>query len=238
MKHKYKFIDKSVYLEKEKILVIGDLHLGYEERLLEKGISVPPICFKEIMKDLERIFSVIGEVEEVVVLGDLKHDFAGFEYREADNVLKVLRFLKEKSKKITVIKGNHDNYVISALKKEKIKLVRSYEKNNILFMHGDKKVKIKENIKMIVLGHMHPAISIKEGVKKEIYKCFLEGKWKGKKVIVLPSFFPLFEGTDIFEDKGEFLAYNFNLKDFEVYVPVSVDEVLEFGKVRDVGRLV
>lgn len=231
-----RFIDKSAYLEKEKILVIGDLHLGYEERLLEKGILIPPVSFKEIMKDLEKLFFEIGRVEEVVVLGDLKHDFAGFEYKEADNVLRVLRFLKEKSKKITVIKGNHDNYILRVLKKEGIKLVKSYEKGEILFMHGDKKVKIDEKIKRIFLGHMHPAIVIRKGVKKEIYKCFLKGKFKGMEVVILPSFFPLFEGSDVFEDKEEFLAYDFNLKDFEVYVPVP-KEVLKLGKVKEIGRL-
>jgi hypothetical protein len=234
-----RFIDKSCYLENERILVIGDLHLGYEQGLLEKGISIPPTGFKETMNDLGKIFNNIGEIEEIVILGDLKHDFAGMEYREADNVLRVLEFLKGKCKKIVVIKGNHDNYVIGALKKEGIELVKYYEKGDILFMHGDKKVKIREGIKRIFLGHMHPAISIKKNVKEERYKCFLVGKWKNKEIIILPSFFPLFEGADIFEDKGEFLAYDFRLNEFDVYIVVGKDlEVLHFGKLKDVGKLV
>jgi metallophosphoesterase superfamily enzyme len=34
-----------------------------------------------------------------------------------------------------------------------------------------------------------------KGVKKEIYKCFLEGKSRGKTSIIIPSFLDFTEGT-------------------------------------------
>mgnify|MGYP001574584138 CR=1 FL=1 len=82
---------------------------------------------------------------------------------------------------------------------------------------------------------MHPAISIAKNVKKEIYKCFLVGKYKDKEIVILPSFFPLIEGADVnIEDTN--LAFKLNLRGFEVYV--VGDKVYDFGKLSKVGKLV
>ena len=88
------------------------------------------------------------------------------------------------------------------------------------------------------MGHMHPAISIRKHAKEEKYKCFLVGKWKGKAIVILPSFFPLVEGSDVsMEDANLAREFNFKLSGFDVYVPAGI-EVLDFGKLKDVGRLV
>ena len=57
--------------------------------------------------------------------------------------------------------------------------------------------------------------------------------------MILPSFFPLVEGADV-NIKDTNLAPELKLKldGFEVYVPVSEEEVLDFGKLSVVGRLV
>ena len=77
-------------------------------------------------------------------------------------------------------------------------------------------------------------------MKEEKYKCFLVGKWKNKEIIILPSFFPLIEGSDVsIENTNLDEKFNFNLKNFEVYIPVPDSfEVLDFGKLGGVGRLV
>jgi metallophosphoesterase superfamily enzyme len=109
--------------------------------------------------------------------------------------------------------------------------------NDTAFIHGNKIFPeiLDKKIKRIMMGHMHPAISIAKNVKKEIYKCFLVGKWKSKEIIILPSFFPLVEGQDLqIEDTN--LAIRLNLWGFEAYV--VGDRVYDFGKLREVGRLV
>lgn len=231
----YKFIDKSVWLEKEKILVIADLHLGYEESL--ENIALPRTQFKKIKEDLGKIFEIVGKAKKIIILGDLKHNFSGNINQEWREVSKLLEYLKENCEEIILVKGNHDNYLMNVVKNiDKVKLVDFYIESDKAFIHGDKKIKDIENkkIKTVFAGHSHPAISIREGVKEETFKCFLVGKWKDKEVVILPSFFPLVEGYDV-ELTGN-LAYNFDLTSFEVFISAD-KEVLAFGKVKDAGRL-
>ena len=84
-------------------------------------------------------------------------------------------------------------------------------------------------IKYWILGHGHPAVTLQDGAKKEKYKCFLAGKFKGRNIIVLPSFFPLVEGSDARDfDLG--FAWDFRLENFDVRIVGDNLEVLDFGK--------
>jgi hypothetical protein len=238
----YKFMDKALYLEQEKILVIADLHIGFEEHLLKGGVFLPRFQYKKITGDLEKIFRKTGKVEEVVILGDLKHEFGSISRQEWKETLALLDFLRKKTSKIILIKGNHDTILEPIARERGVMIKDFYVKGELAFMHGHRlfsKV-LDEKVKKIFLGHLHPAISIRQGVKQEIYKCFLVGGWKGRKIVILPSFFPLTEGQDVFiEDTNLDKKFNFNLKKFEVYVPVEgEDKVLDFGKTKEIGRLV
>ncbi|MCX6748332.1 MAG: metallophosphoesterase [Candidatus Pacearchaeota archaeon] len=236
---KYKLIGKSAYFFEEKILAMADLHLGYEENLRKQGIMIPSSQFKETIQDLERIFSEIKkeklEIKEVVILGDLKHEFSGNLNQEWQEVHELISYLQSKitSKgKIIVIKGNHDNYLANVIK-DKARIADFYVKNGICFVHGDKMIleALDKTVEMIVLGHKHPAITLEKSSKKERYKCFLVGKFKGKEVIIFPSFFPLVEGSDVYVDDTN-LAFKLDLKKFKIYIPVPGEtRVLEFKKI-------
>lgn len=241
-----KLIDKAVYLEKERILVITDLHIGYEEGV-NLGIREQ---YNQIIQDLKKIFEEINEkVKKVVVLGDLKHAFSKNITQEWVDIKKFFLFLKEKMEEkgeIILIKGNHDKFIETIASNYDISVKEYYIQGDNAFIHGDKKIFINENnkkieimkakkIKTIFLGHLHPAILLQEDAKREIYKCFLIGKHKSKKIVILPSFFPLVEGSDISKEETN-LAYDFKLKKFEVYIPDG-NKVLNFGKVQRVGSL-
>ena len=96
--------------------------------------------------------------------------------------------------------------------------------------HGDKipSKALLRNVSTIIIGHEHPAISIREGPRVEQFKCFLKGKYKGRNLIAQPSFNTMIEGTDVLKDKnlGPFLKQN--LDNFEVYA--VEDKVYRFGK--------
>jgi len=243
---KYKFINKSLLFEreaedqktKEKILAIADLHMGHEEAMNKAGIFLPRIQFSEIMKDLEKIFSEIGIVDEIVICGDLKHEFSVISNQEWKETIDVLNYLEKKCRKIILVKGNHDKILGPIAEKNKINVVDFYIKDDICFIHGDRIFPeiFGKKIKTIVLGHRHPAVVIQDKYKKEKFKCFLVGKWKGKKVIILPSFFPLIEGTDLVEEGNNLLFIEEKkLRNFEVYA--IGDKVYDFGKLKDIGKL-
>jgi len=232
-----RYIGKCLLIEegKEKILVIGDLHIGLEESLRESGVFISAKLVEGMVKELEIIFEKTGRVEKVVLLGDLKHYFGKIVGEEWREVLKLFDFLKKKCKKIIVIKGNHDVLIESITKKRKIVAKKIYVFKNYCFVHGDKDYKEiwSKKIKYVIVGHGHPAVKLREGVKIEKYKCFLGGKYLGKNWVMLPSFSEYSAGSDPRE--GEvILAWELPLRKFDVKIVGENLEVLDFGLL---GRL-
>src|SRR3989344_7838199 len=173
-------IDLCLYLRKEKVLVIGDIHIGLEEALQKQGFLIPRFDIQEVIKRLKSIFSKV-EVKKIILIGDVKHEFGTISDQEWRDTLKVLDFLLEKGK-IILIKGNHDTILGPISKKRNLEVKEFYKINNMLFAHGDKIV--NEKAEVIVIGHEHPAISFEER-RDEKYKCFLLGKFKKSYLIVI-----------------------------------------------------
>ena len=86
-----------------------------------------------------------------------------------------------------------------------------------------------EGVSTIIIGHEHPAVSIKEGPRAELFKAFLTGKWKRYNVIAQPSFNLVVEGTDILKEEVLSPFLKNNLGDFEAIV--VADKLYGFGKV-------
>jgi putative SbcD/Mre11-related phosphoesterase len=237
----YEFISKTLFFPEKGILVIGDLHLGYDYMIQQSGVLIPERQVKDIIEELKDIFKKIKESEEeikkIIFIGDVKHSFS-YEWKEKNFFNEVLNFLEKyfDKKDIIFIKGNHDtiDYTFGKMKEY-------YIDEDIAFLHGDKSFLpvLDKKIKTIVMGHIHPSVIIseKKGVKKEKYKCFLVGKSKGKEVIILPSFLATIKGGTVnnfdeeYEDSFSIVPKK-DLMKFEVHV-VGEDKVYDFGKVKD-----
>ena len=239
----YVFIGKSLFFPEEGILVIGDLHIGYEAMLRQSGVLVPARQVKDIIEDFKKIFAEIKEqkydLRKIVFIGDIKHAF-GYESEEKNEFQEVLSFLGEHlpQENIILIKGNNDtvDYTFEGLMKQ------FYIYEGILFLHGHKKIKEIRNkeVKTIVFGHIHPCILFEESAKKEAYKCFLTGKYLGKEVIVLPSFLGFVEGTAVNDYREDYIeSFSIipkkDIMDFEIHA-VGDDKIYEFGKVKSYQR--
>lgn len=250
--HDFEIIGKSLFWKKEKTLIIGDLHLGFEEVLKLQGWNIPRSQAKQTLEDLTNIFKKSGKCKEIILLGDVKHYFSGIlksEWKDFYNLLSLLKNNLLKGGKITIIKGNHDTILepmIYQKKNDKISITIQdyYLKNSILFIHGDSKglkkipqIKKKNKFNLIVMGHFHPALLLKDklGIKSERYKCFLYGKSSSLKfeIIIIPSFFPLVEGTDILSKDSKLEGW-FDVSNFEVYALDDDGNAYDFGKVRDI----
>jgi len=220
----------SLWFSKHKILSFADIHLGYEEELRKKGIHLPTGEF-EYQK---RLFSkLIGKYKPktVVLNGDVKHSFGGINDTEWRHTLKLLELITTKSE-VVIIKGNHDITLAPIARKKSIAVVDHYTSGELLFIHGDIEPKKEwlKNAKTIVMGHEHPAVGLTNGVRQEVYKCFLKLPWKRKTLIIQPSTFSLTTGIDVLADhlQSKWLG---SVAKSEVYV------VGEDGKVLDFGRL-
>src|SRR3989338_8681821 len=158
------FISKSVFFPESGILAVGDLHVGYEQSLIESGILMPEMQVKEIIEDLEKIINEIKnqgfQLKKIVFLGDIKHYF-NYEWKEKFNFDKILDFLKERVKDsdIILIKGNHDKFDFSGKK-----MKNYYFNKGIMFFHGhmDFLQLHEEKVKMWVIGHLHPSIILSD----------------------------------------------------------------------------
>ena len=224
-------VNLSLWIKDKQILVVSDFHLGYEESLHHKGIFVPKSQINEIIDKLKTILNKV-KPRTIIINGDLKHNFGKNLKQEWDDTLKLIDFLKENCRELVFIKGNHDNFLKTIANQKNIKVVDEYLVDDTLLVHGDKLVETKA--KSIIIGHEHPAISLKEKSKIEKFKCFLKGKYKNKELIVMPSFNPLSYGSDIL-NKGRFSPFLKDISNFEVFI-VGDKEVLPFGKVKNLKQ--
>ena len=225
-------IETSLYLKDHKTLVLADLHFGFEESMHRQGVLVPKRQYKLMMEQLKRIISKV-EVEKVVLNGDVKHEFGTITRQEWKDVNAFLDFCRENFKEIIVVKGNHDPILEFLINKRNIEEVKEYTIGDVLITHGDY-VPSKLN-KIILIGHEHPAITLKHEAKWEKYKCFLKGNFEESVLIVQPCFNPLVEGSDVTKEKkfGPFLDQD--LDDFEVFIYDEKNrDVLFFGKLEEI----
>ena len=237
-------------LHKSGIFVKADLYKHTTENLDEifdriKEINIGKFDFGVVKSKRGRKTGEIKEREErgengklidkVIILGDLKHEFGSILREEWKEILDLIDYLKEKCREIVIVRGNHDIFTESILKKKDLKIIDFCVWKEFAFLHGDRDFPKSEiydkKIKYWIMGHGHPAIVLEEkgGIKKEKYKCFLIGKLKGKHVIIVPSFFNLQEGSDPRDfDMG--LIWDFDLDKFKVKIVGDNLGVLDFGE--------
>ena len=231
-----KYIGKCLLIKEKghKILVVGDLHIGCGVKE-SAGIIINKVLFEDMIKEFESVFSKIGKVDKIILLGDLKNDFSHLTEEERNGIVNLFDYLREKCIEIVIIRGNHDNYLLNLTSKRGLLIKDYYLFDSYCFLHGDKDFDeiYDKKIKYWIMGHIHPAIKLREGNKTEKYKCFLTGKFKGKRILILPSFADLREGIDI-RGRDREMPWKFNLDEFDVRVVGEHLEVLSFGELRGI----
>jgi putative SbcD/Mre11-related phosphoesterase len=148
--------------QKTRILVIADLHIGWELALSKKGIHVPT----QTQKLQQRLSTLISEYrpQELLILGDVKHTVATAEMGEWHDVPDFFNSLKSQVSKISVIRGNHDGN-LDPLLPENVKTLPATGASfgDIGFFHGHRwPSPTILSCKTLVMGHVHPVISFRD----------------------------------------------------------------------------
>jgi putative SbcD/Mre11-related phosphoesterase len=147
---------------KSKTLVIGDLHIGWEMALSEKGVHVPT----QMPKLLERLMALIStyKPEKLLILGDVKHTIATAELGEWQDLPEFFNELKKQVKEICVVPGNHDGN-LEPLLPENIKIMPAtgVTIGEAGFFHGHMwPSPTLLECKTLVMGHIHPVVAFRD----------------------------------------------------------------------------
>ncbi|MEM4257042.1 MAG: metallophosphoesterase [Candidatus Diapherotrites archaeon] len=224
-----------LWFSNSKALVCSDLHLGYEGFLNSQGIFVPRYNFDEIKKMFEKVFSEKGKPEYLIICGDFKHEFKGISSQEWRESFDMIDFLVKNCNKLVLIKGNHDNSLGVIAKSKGLEFLTEFflSEEKTLFLHGDKlpSKDLVKKAKLIVIGHEHPSITLRDSVKSETYKCFLKGAYCNKVLLVLPSLIMVGVGNDITKEKTMSPLIE-DINEFEVFAVEK--DVFYLGKVKDI----
>ncbi|RLF04530.1 MAG: hypothetical protein DRJ60_06955 [Thermoprotei archaeon] len=231
----------GLYLRDERALVIADLHIGYEQALQKQGVYIPRSTY---VKTKKVINDMIDEVkpEKIVMLGDVKHEFGVPSDQEWIEVKDLLKWLMDMGLEVHVVRGNHDNYIISILKKygagfhDPIMSIGRY-----ILAHGHKLLgEMPKDVEVLLIGHEHPALAVKDhfGIKRK-FKCFLKGSWNELTVIVLPALSPLASGSTINETPQSLLLSPIlkDLVDIDSFKPIVVEAGAGVYEFPEIGKL-
>ena len=190
------------------LLVLSDIHLGLEGSMTSEGAYVPKFQLKDILEDIETAKEKT-EASRILVNGDLKNEFRKNYYSEKKEVDKLLSRLQKLFKEIIIIEGNHDNFLDEIIEKNGLEMKKKHIEDDILFVHGHEDVENPEDFRTLVIGHEHPALSLKDeiGVVEKV-DCLLHGETdEGTGILVLPAFSSIANGTRINETpKHELLS--------------------------------
>jgi len=150
---------------KERVVVMGDLHIGWEVTLAQQGIHIP----SQTGKMLERIRNIVNQEKptRLVMLGDVKHSVTGVEIEEWRDVPEFFEELVKLVPSVQVISGNHDGN-LEPLTPSKVELlgptgIALWDRFGLLHGHAWPSPKIL-GCETLILGHLHPAVTLRDAL--------------------------------------------------------------------------
>ena len=211
----------------ERVMVISDLHLGWEISLNREGFHFPTQMKRLLKKTL--MLLRIAKPNSLIILGDLKHTVSGVEIEEWRDVPEFLESLKKKVDEITVIPGNHDGN-LSLLLPEGVAQapatgITLWDEIGLFHGHSWPDLKLL-GCKHLIIGHVHPIISFRDPsglrINRQVWiKAGCDGKKLGE--LVLKHL-----GVKVDEDLEYALrkTFNLNVKASSLIVLPSFNEIL------------
>jgi hypothetical protein len=147
---------------KQRTLIIADLHLGWEVALAEKGIHVP----SQMPKLLQKLITVIGQTKPhmLLLLGDIKHTITKTATEEWRDIPDFFEALTKEVADIRIILGNHDGN-LGPLLPENVQTQPSTGAaiGDVGFLHGHTWPSLELlKCQVLVMGHVHPVVMFED----------------------------------------------------------------------------
>lgn len=209
----------------ETTAVISDLHVGFEGVARLDGAAFPNVQKDYLLRKMELLFNRYSP-QKVIINGDMKHEFSRNLRDEWNEVSFFVEWFKERAD-LTLIRGNHDNYLATIAGRYGLKPGDSLEYEGLLITHGHMPV---ETDKRLVIGHEHPTVRIRGAVGPLLkVSCFLVSP----SLIILPAMSRFSLGGDILNTSmwGRYLSplvTKERLKEGEIFA-IADDEITPLG---------
>jgi len=189
--------ERVMYWEKQKTLIVADLHIGKTGHFRKAGIPVPQNVYQE---DLQRLFTqlLFFKAEQLIIAGDLSHS-------KSNRELELFKKWRNDfpSLKIMLVNGNHDILDDAWYNELNIHRTESLTLDNFSFYHDQQDIKNNDNHSSYSFcGHLHPAISLKGKGKQSLsFPCFYFTHHYG----ILPAFSRFSGMAKVVPQEGEHL---------------------------------
>lgn len=186
--------EKAIYWQKQKMLLVSDLHIGKTGHFRKNGIAVPGQVNKSNLNALDGIVNKTSP-DHLVILGDLFHSDINKEWQQFVKWRKKYRQLE-----VSLVIGNHDILNRQNYQAGRINIFKKLSLDPFLLTHD---VNLfddpAESDHYLLSGHVHPAVKLTgQGRQSMKLPCFYFGRDYG----ILPAFGG-FTGTHVIKPKEE-----------------------------------
>lgn len=165
-----------------RILVVADLHIGYERTLFKRDQYSANLA-ERIIQRFEQLVANV-KPSEVIILGDLKHSIRDFSLQEFHKVAVLLNRIQKKAT-LTVVRGNHDADIelvvpddTQIIPASGFKLTFDSQKVYLIHGHAQPTQEILD-CSSLLMAHIHPVIAI-SSLKNRVttHRVWVKTKWK------------------------------------------------------------
>ena len=148
----------GLYHHAEQWLAVADLHFGLEISARRRGALVPEFGMEEVER---RLSSLLRDYKprKLIIVGDLVEDRASA--LSALGLLKRLRLESAEAGRpfeVILVEGNHDRHGL-----DPGLTVPHFVTETFCFYHGDRPEPAAAMGKISVIGHFHPATTMRDG---------------------------------------------------------------------------
>ena len=180
----------------ERVLCVGDLHIGLEADMRFRGVIVPSQTHRmeKELKDLAE------RVDRLVIIGDVKHQVPGSTKQEHIEVPRFFNGLLNHYPRIDLVKGNHDTDIERMLpSRVTVHDQGGFVLDDVGFVHGHAWPSEEVmNTRLLVMGHNHPAVIFEDGLHhNQVERCWVRCRFKSagdrysrvpEEAIIIPAF--------------------------------------------------
>ena len=178
--------ERCLWWEKERTLIVSDIHLGKAAHFRKHGIAIPGDVNADNLKRLEALI-LTHQPDCVLVLGDLFHSSLNSEWDDFRDWLEKIN-QDCAVNEFRLVEGNHDILPGHAFDGMRIQRCASWSKGPFEFVHEPTDFSAARSPgKIGVAGHLHPALLLHGKAKQRLR---LPGWWfqQENQALIMPNF--------------------------------------------------